>query len=487
MVETAFARGSQRALSFHGIWYDWEWMRQAAARIEALLDAAGVGPDLVIAIAPANRPSCAAALLGILARKREAVMIYAYQSPEAIARKIGELGCAAVIAPAESWAEPTMAAAIAAGAVGISLSEESQEIVPGTCLDRARDHRKVGPVPGLHLLTSGTTGPPKLRHLDYDFLQRAMVLESPMQAYGMPAPPTPALHVAAFGNIAGLYCWLPLVVAGRPSIMTEKFDFAEWVEYVREWKPESTGMPPSAYRTLMESDLPVETLNGIKYMSAGASALDADLQTAVEQKYGVKILHAYGATEFGGIVSAVMPEHIEKFGPEKSFSIGRPLAGSAFRIVDPESGEVLPAGQTGLLHLKVPRLGQEWVPTSDLAWLDEDGFLYYAGRSDGAIVRGGFKIDPEAVRSALLEHEAIFDAIVAGAPDARLGEVPVAVYVVRSGFPAPGEDELKAHLRARLPATFLPTGYRALEVLPLTPTNKPDLAAVRAMFSAGPG
>jgi acyl-CoA synthetase (AMP-forming)/AMP-acid ligase II len=123
------------------------------------------------------------------------------------------------------------------------------------------------------------------------------------------------------------------------------------------------------------------------------------------------------------------------------------------------------------------------VPTSDLAKVDEDGFLYYAGRSDGAIVRGGFKIDPEAVRTALLAHPAIFDALVAGAPERRLGEVPVAVYVVRGGAPEPTLEELKAHMRARLPATFLPVGYKRVAELPFTHTNKPDLGAVRAMFA----
>jgi acyl-CoA synthetase (AMP-forming)/AMP-acid ligase II len=212
--------------------------------------------------------------------------------------------------------------------------------------------------------------------------------------------------------------------------------------------------------------------------------MDADLQQAVEEKYGVKILHAYGATEFGGVVATVTPQHLEEFGPEKSFSIGRPWAGSEFRIVDPETGKLLPSNQVGILHVKVPRVGPHWMVTSDLARVDEDGFLYYVGRSDGAIVRGGFKVAPETIRAALLEHEAIFDAIVTGTPDRRLGEVPVAAYVVRSGKPEPSIENIKAHLRARLPATFLPTGYRRVQQLPFTPTNKPDLAAVRAMFTS---
>jgi acyl-CoA synthetase (AMP-forming)/AMP-acid ligase II len=218
-------------------------------------------------------------------------------------------------------------------------------------------------------------------------------------------------------------------------------------------------------------------------MSAGASAMDADLQRAVEEKYGVKILHSYGATEFGGVVASVTPQHIEEFGPEKTFSVGRPWAGAEFRIVDPETGKIVPPNTPGVFHVRVPRVGNHWMATSDLAKIDEDGFLWYVGRNDGAIVRGGFKIDPEAVRSALLAHPAVFDAIVAGIPDRRLGEVPVAVYVVRSNVAPPTLDAIKTHMRTHLPATFLPTQYKQVAELPLTHTNKPDVGAVRAAFT----
>jgi acyl-coenzyme A synthetase/AMP-(fatty) acid ligase len=485
LVAKALARpASQLAVQFQRQWYDWDWMRRCADRVNALLDEAGVGPQDAIAIAPANRPACAAALLGLIARSRDIVMIYAYQSPEAIGRKIRDLKCAAVLAQAEAWEAPALQAALDTGALAISLGEDAQHAAPNTRIDRSLDHRTVVDEPGLHLLTSGTTGAPKLRRLSYEFIMRSMVLESPMHPYGAQPPSTPSPHTAAFGNIAGLYSWLPHVASGRPVIMYEKFNLSQWLEYVREYRPASSGMPPAAFRQMMDENIPPEALAGIRYMSAGASALDADLQMAVEAKYGVKILHAYGATEFGGVIATVRPEHIEQYGPEKSLSVGRPWAGAEFRIVDPETGEELPPGTGGELHVRVPRVGPDWIRTSDLAKLDGDGFLYYLGRSDGAIVRGGFKIDPEAVRAALLAHPAVFDALVAGAPDRRLGEVPVAAYVVRNGAPPPTLDDLKAHMRGRLPATFLPVAYFALAALPFTPTNKPNLAAVRDLYLA---
>ncbi|MFC3174378.1 class I adenylate-forming enzyme family protein [Novosphingobium bradum] len=486
MIAAAFARGEgARAVEFEGTWYDWAWMRRTADRVLALLDEAGLREDQAIAIAPANTPACATTLLGLIAANREIVMIYAYQTPEALAKKVRELNCAAVLAEDKAWEAPMREAAAACGAVGITLGLERQEIVPGTAVDGAREHRVAGARRGINLLTSGTTGPPKLRHADYELLKTSMILQSATHPYGVPAPPQPAWFASAFGNISGLYSWLPLVVANRPVIMRPKFNLDDYLVYLKTYRPASAGIPPSGFRELIDRNEPKETFAGIRYMAAGASAMDADLQRQVEETYEVKILHAYGATEFGGVITMNTPQLLEAFGGEKSFSVGKPIGGVQLKIVDPETGADLPPDTPGVLHVQVPRVGPEWMETSDLCKLDADGFLWYVGRNDGAIVRGGFKIDPVAVRNALLTHPAIFDAIVAGAPDRRLGEVPVAAYVVRKGVAAPSLDELKAHMRAHLPATFLPTAYRQVDELPYTPTNKQDLAAVRAMFAAG--
>ena len=411
-------------------------------------------------------------------------MIYAYQSPEALGRKIRELGCAAVLAQSRAWQDVLVQAVAETGAVGVAIDQDGQQVVAGTRVDPGAGHRVAGEKRGVFLLTSGTTGPAKLRHTDFELVKTSMVLQSTVHPFGAAPAAAPAMHNAAFGNIAGLYTWLPHVVADRPVVMREKFDLDEYLDYIRTYRPPSAGMPPAAYRQLVDRDEPAETFDGINYMGAGACAMDPDLQRAVETRYGVRILHAFGATEFGGVIAKTTPEDLEAFGSEKSYSVGRPVAGVRLRIVDPETEAPLGPDKPGVLHVKVARIGPDWMATSDLCRLDADGFLWYVGRNDGVIVRGGFKVDPEAVRAALMQHPAIADAIVTGAPDRRLGEAPVVAYVARPGAASPAIDELKDHLRARLPATFLPTAYRQVAALPLTPTNKPNLAAVRAMFVA---
>jgi len=89
----------------------------------------------------------------------------------------------------------------------------------------------------------------------------------------------------------------------------------------------------------------------------------------------------------------------------------------------------------------------EWVRTTDLARVDADGFLWILGRADQAIIRGGFKVLPDDVRAALESHPAVLGAAVVGRPDARLGEVPVAMVELRE---ATAVTELTIFLRDRL-------------------------------------
>ena len=84
-----------------------------------------------------------------------------------------------------------------------------------------------------------------------------------------------------------------------------------------------------------------------------------------------------------------------EYGKTKRGSVGRSRPDVTLRIVDQESGKELPAGEVGVLHLKSDRFSPDWIRTTDLASVDADGFLYIHGRSDEAIIRGGFKVLPE--------------------------------------------------------------------------------------------
>jgi len=334
------------------------------------------------------------------------------------------------------------------------------------------------------MLTSGTTGTPKRLPLSYDFIARALIGESTQQA--VPAAGVaqdPALIFFPFGNISGLYSYIPMVASGRPVMLLEKFNVADWVDFVRRYRPKQMNLPTAGTGMILEAKVAKEDLASLEFINSGASWLDPNIQDEFLRVYGIPILLSYGATEFGGVVAMMTPDLYKQYGAIKLTSVGRPWAGTELRIVDSDTGVELPAGETGILELRAPRLGREWVRTTDLAMTDLDGLLFHRGRADGVITRGGFKIIPEAVAEKMTLHPAVAAAAVVGLPDARLGEVPVAAIELRAGAAVPSASELEAHARRHMYATHVPVAFRVVDELPRTPSLKVSLPAVRALFA----
>lgn len=148
-----------------------------------------------------------------------------------------------------------------------------------------------------------------------------------------------------------------------------------------------------------------------------------------------------------------------------------------------DDGTALAPGDVGRLEVKPGQLGPstEWMRTTDIARIDADGFLWIVGRADQAIIRGGFKVMPDDVRTALEGHPAVAGAAVVGSNDARLGETPVAMVELRQSA-ATDTGELVEYLRTRLAGYEIPTDIVIVDAIPRTPSGKADLSAVRSFF-----
>lgn len=267
-------------------------------------------------------------------------------------------------------------------------------------------------------------------------------------------------------------------------MLVERFSVGVWRTYLRRHRPERASLPPAGFRMVLDAGVPREELAGVQSIATGAAPLDPDVHRAFEATYGIPILLSYGATEFGGPVTSMTPELHTQWGDRKLGSAGRPIAGAQLRVVDPMTGALLSAGEEGLLEVIAPRMGPDWIRTSDLAVVDADGFLFHRGRADGAIMRGGFKLLPETIERALLSHPSVAGAAVVGLQDARLGQVPVAAVQLRAGVTQPTIAELELHLRERVYATHIPVAWRFVGELPRTASFKIDGAAIRGLFEA---
>jgi acyl-coenzyme A synthetase/AMP-(fatty) acid ligase len=407
-------------------------------------------------------------------------MVYSFQSPEAIAKDIEELRLAVVVADREDWTPTVIDAARRTGSVGISLDSASGTIdhVPGLEALGEGPFGEAPEEPGLGILTSGTTGPPKRIHIRMPVLQRAAISASAQQAATAVEPPD--LVFWPFSGI-GVCQLIGVVYAGKIMMLLEKFDVPAWVDGIKRHRITRVGVQPVVIRMILDANVPKEDLASLSFVFGGSGPLEPETRQEFEHRYGIPVMWAYGATEFAGTLLAWSPDLYREFGTAKLASVGKPVPGADIRIVDPVTAAAVAQGEQGYLEARIPLIGPDWIRTTDIASVDEDGFVTLHGRGDGAINRGGFKILPETVQRTLVRHPAVLDATVVGVPDARLGAVPFAAVELVEGAQAPSEDELKAWVRAELPAHHVPPRIAIVEELPRLPSLKVSLEAVRAL------
>lgn len=484
MSARALARGPRYpAIEWEKRWISWEEMRQIADRVNDLIEASGAHPLAPVAMVPRNRPNALAALIGLNAAGRNVSMIHVYQSAPGVIRDILRLKPAVVIIGAEDFAEEIKSVLREQGIAGITLTGMNAVAVPGC----ERSTAACGPPPlrpQIDLLTSGTTGPPKQFALSYDMIAKHMVGANmmPIDQTQDPATLTPLYMYLPFGNFSGIYATLPTLMLGLRAVLVDRFTLATCHDYIVRYRPTFVGTPTAALQMMLEANIPREDLASLRSINTGASPLDPTVQRAFEERYGIPVLLAYGATEFGGPVTLMTPQLYAEWGQKKFGSVGRPFAGAQLRVVDPETGVVLPPGKEGLLEVISPRIGPDWIHTSDVVILDEDGFLFHKGRADGAIMRGGFKLLPDTIERALKLHNAVSAAGVTGIPDKRLGQVPAAAIQLKPGAAKPTIAEFEKHLREHVEATHIPMRWLFVETLPYTPMMKVDRAALPRLF-----
>jgi acyl-CoA synthetase (AMP-forming)/AMP-acid ligase II len=474
--------GGERAIQFEGAWIHRAELTRLAHEVARLADVSGADPRAPVLFIARNEPSALAGLLGLVAAGRNVRMLYAFQSPTAIARDMPRLNPGVVVAARREFAPEVVEAVRTQGAAAIALEGMAAACVAGLERSAAPLDPGAPQEPTIEIQTSGTTGPPKHYPVSYDMIATHFVGIVPPMEDSTAAPP-PALAYSPLPNLSGMVSTLAPLVRGEPMVLMERLKLDEWRDYVRTYRPGFMGAQPALIQMLVEHEVPPEELACINGLWAGSAPLDPALQLAFEARFGVPIIYAYGATEFLGSVASWTLDLRRQFGDAKMGSVGRAVPNVELRIVDPETGEPLPPGEEGLVSVLATKVRPGWTRTSDVGVIDEDGFLFLRGRADGAIMRGGFKLLPEVIERVLHAHPAVLEAAVAGIPDRRLGQVPAAAIVLRPGQPAPSPGELEQALRERLLATHIPVRWEFVEDLPRTPSMKLDRRGVAALFA----
>lgn len=479
------------AMEQGGRWWSWGDFDRLIDQLEAHLSAAGLGAGVRIGGLLRNRPQVAALLLGVVTSGRCAVTLNPSLPDDRLAGDILALQPPAVVGTAEDWSRPALVEACRKiGALALQLPDAPGGdvlVVEDLSAPTGPDLRYDAPGIGVEMLTSGTTGTPKRVPLKTATLEQA-VIDAGVYDNRKPGDP-PRLRGgvqilnAPFAHIGGVFGLFNCVAGGRSSCLLAKFSVPEWVDAVRRYRPKVAGAPPSALRMILDADVQKGDIESLVAFRTGTAPLDPDLADAFYEKFGIPVLQNYGATEFAGGVAGWTIGDFHKHHKDKRGSVGRMNPGCEARIVNPDTGAVLSFGAEGLLELRAAHLGSgDWMRTTDLAVLDADNFLWINGRFDNAIIRGGFKIFPDDVVRAIEQHPAVREAAVVALADPRLGQVPAAAYIARSGMTAPAEDDLKAFLKERLLPYQVPVQILTLEEMPRTPSLKVSQPELKKLF-----
>jgi acyl-CoA synthetase (AMP-forming)/AMP-acid ligase II len=473
------------ALFFGGLTFPWSFYSDACADLASLLAAHPAARRVGIVLR--NRPGPLAALIAALGTGREVVTLSPHLGDIGLERDIADLAPDVIVAEAADWArDAVLASSKTVGAIALRAGAEralAAQPVPWSPSPSLQDPGDVAVL----MMTSGTTGRPKRVELTYDrmtaaFRAAGLVLDD---AHAPLLRSRTDILWASLAHISGLYFAVAQAVDGRSVALLEKFEVAAWVELVRRYRPGYVRLAPAALRMVLQAGVPAETFDSVRAVGSGTAPLPPELEEEFEERYGIPVLSTYGATEFAGAIAGWRLRDKEQWGSRKRGSVGRAHHGIELRIVDPGTGDVLPAGQTGLLEARGGQLpGEEsaWLRTTDLATLDDDQFLFIRGRADDAINRGGFKIPPSVIEDALAEHPAVDEVSAVALPHARLGQVPAAAVTLLS--PAT-EEELMQYLASRLTGYQRPVAIRVVDRLPRTPSLKISRELVREHYFDG--
>ncbi|MBV7477629.1 class I adenylate-forming enzyme family protein [Pseudomonas sp. PDM31] len=480
------------ALEYKQRWYSWAEMSSLMTQANDLLTNAGLGEGAPIGILLRNRPAHVTVLLQILASRRCVVTLNPFQSAEKIAHDLEATQIGALIADEQDWQAPALqAAAQAKGCLGLSISSgDTLTVAPqpgvGIKLDPATlpDLRETA----VMMLSSGTTGPAKRIALPYAkfeaSLSDAAHYEAGKATNGLTLKTSPAMLTIPLVHIGGMYFAVAAIVAARPIVILEKFSVLEWSQAVATYRPKMVSLPPTAIRMILDADVAKSDIDSLLAIRTGSAPLDPAMQIEFENRYDIPLLDAYGATEFAGAVAGWSLRDHREFAQHKRGSVGRAQPGCEVRIIDLVTHEVIDNNNIGLLEVRSAQVdATRWVRTTDLAEIDDDGFIFIRGRSDSAIIRGGFKVLPRDVEHVLREHPAVKEICVVGLPDPRLGAVPVAALEVRPGVDL-DENQLIAFAREKLVAYQVPVRWMVVDNLPRTPSLKISQHEVRQLFTA---
>lgn len=288
----------------------------------------------------------------------------------------------------------------------------------------------------------------------------------------------PLFHVYGMTSAMNLSIFI-----GAKSILLPKFEIREVLQTIKETKPTSFPGVPTMYIALINHpDVEAYGLDSIRTCNSGSAPMPVELLKKFQEKTGAKILEGYGLTE-----TSPTTHCNPSFGNRKPGSVGIGVPSTDYKIVDLEEGsKELPPGEIGEVIIKGPQvmkgywnmpeetenaLRDGWLYTGDIAYMDEEGYLFIVDRKKDLIIASGYNVYPRDVEEVIYQHPAVQEAVAIGVPDSYRGETVKAVIVLKDGMKC-DEEELIAFCKKNLSAYKVPRIIEFRKELPKTAVGK---------------
>jgi acetyl-CoA synthetase len=452
--------GERREISFGEV-------AERAARLAGALAACGVGRGDVVMTVVGNRPEWAYAMLACWRIGAVAQPCTEQLRPADLRARMDAVEPQAVVADIRDL--ELVAAAGFDGPLLAVPDEALFEAAPAPPAELSASD------PALIVFTSGTAGEPKpVRHgHGYLFGQRVQA----EHWYGA-RPGDLCWCTAASGwSLSARNAFVAAWLRGAAALLHDgRFDPDERLELLEREGVNVLCMSPTEYRAIAKRAL-LRPLPALRHACAAGEPLNPEVVRAWQEGAGVAIHDGYGQTETGHLTGMPIGP------PVRPGSMGRPLPGLRAWVEDGEL--VVDPTSVPTFFLDGPR-DRPW-RTGDRVREDEDGYLWFEGRTDDVIISAGYRIGPFEVESALVSHRAVAEAAAVAAPDELRGQVVRAVVVLRDGY-EPGDalaHELQEHVKAETAPYKYPRIVEFAAELPKTPSGKIKRAQLRAGGAAG--
>lgn len=478
LLHQIIAQGEEKQIAFHGdsdISYG--QVREGVARYRNYLYKAGIHQGENVGLLVRNSPAFVYAYMAIISLGAVVVPINYQLTPQEVAFIIKDAQMKNLVIAKQmdftaALASYDYTAVITQHLISTidNFVAETEEKAP--LLDAGLSEEQ----PCTIIYTSGTTGNPKGAVLTH----KSLVSDADCYAQAMPVHETD--NILCILPLYHCLAWTCIILCGflhKSSItILDTLVPKDVIAGIKRFQVTVMYGVPSVYSLLLRTAA-ADDLKSLRLFMSGGASLPQQVAEDFQRKFNIGVTEGYGLSEASPVV-ATNPQQ-----RAKHLSIGKPIPGVSVRIVNPEGGD-LPNGEVGELIVQGPNvmrgyfnLPEEtkralrggWLHTGDLAYQDEEGYLFIIDRLKDMIITHGENIYPREIEELLYRYPGVCEAAVIGRPDALRGQV-VCAYLVLAEGQVLNKKAIKEYLRDKLAAYKIPREFIQLDTLPKNQSGK---------------